>query len=108
MPKSRIHKVVLPLSLLGLAACGASAPATPPDRLSQAGQLAATCSGCHSGASGAIASLVGYSDGALVEAFQRYKTEIDGTSVMHRLARGYTDEQITAISAYLSSQEAAQ
>lgn len=112
MPKPRIQNVVLPLSLLGLAACGASEPAPgfsgSPDQLSPAAQLAATCSGCHSGVNGGIASLVGYSEMTLAEAFQGYKTDADGTTVMHRLARGYSDAQIEAISAYLSTQEGAE
>ena len=110
MPKPRRLNVLVPLSLIGLAACGPSGPQTitssAPDRLGDAAQLAVTCSGCHSDDNGGIVSLKGYSETALKTAFQRYKTEPDGTTVMHRLARGYTDENIAAISAYLATQEA--
>lgn len=34
-----------------------------------------------------------------------YKTEESGTTVMHRLARGYTDEDIALIAAYLTTQD---
>lgn len=112
MPKPRRLNVLVPLSLMGLAACSPSDPqsitTTAPDRLSDAAQLAVTCSGCHSDQSGGIVSLTGYSEAALRTAFQRYKTEPDGTTVMHRLARGYSDENIAAISAYLATQEAAE
>ncbi len=68
---------------------------------SQAAALAAACSGCHSDQSSAIASLENYSENMLLEAFTRYKSEAEGTTVMHRLARGYSDADITAVSAYL-------
>ena len=112
MPKPRRLNVLVPLSLLGLAACSPSGPqtisSTAPDSLSEAAQLAVTCSGCHSDVSGGIVSFTGYSEAALRTTFQRYKTESEGTTVMHRLARGYTDENIAAISAYLATQEAAE
>ena len=112
MPKPRRLNMLVPLSLMSLAACSPSGPQTitssTPDRLSDAAQLAVTCSGCHSDVSGGIVSLTGYSEAALKIALQRYKTDPDGTTVMHRLARGYSDENIAAISAYLATQEAAE
>lgn len=107
-----LRSTLVPLSLLGLAACG-QAPVsadqaisnTKLDLLSQGSLLASTCSGCHSGQSGAIASLDGYSEPTLIEAMYRYKSEVDGTTVMHRLARGYSVEDITAIGAYLGVDE---
>ncbi|KCZ94123.1 c-type cytochrome [Hyphomonas johnsonii] len=35
-----------------------------------------------------------------------YKYDPDGTTVMHRLARGYSDEQIAMISDYLATETA--
>jgi cytochrome c553 len=35
-----------------------------------------------------------------------YKSETSGTTVMHRLARGYTDEDIALIAAYLTTLDA--
>lgn len=34
-----------------------------------------------------------------------YKTEESGTTVMHRIARGYTDDDIALIAAYLTTQD---
>ncbi len=107
-----LRSTLVPLSLLGLAACGQAttakdqAPAdTQLDLPSQGALLAATCSGCHSDQAGAIASLDGYSEPMLIETMLRYKSDVDGTTVMHRLARGYSDEAITAIAAYLGADE---
>ena len=66
--------------------------------------LSTACSGCHSDLGGAIASLSTLSEAALIESLIRYKTEADGTTVMHRLARGYSDEEIALIAAYLGQQ----
>ncbi len=94
------------LSAVGLAACGANSaneampPATDLDR---SATLAATCSGCHAGPETAMISLDGLSKEVLSDAMHRYKSELDGTTVMHRLARGYTDADIDAVSTYLAA-----
>lgn len=108
-----LRLTLVPLSLLGLAACGQAAtsadpaaPDTQSDALSRGALLASTCSGCHSEKAGAIASLDAFSERILIEAMLQYKTETDGTTVMHRLARGYSDEDIAAIGASLGADEA--
>ncbi|MEM9055248.1 MAG: hypothetical protein AAGB16_07975 [Pseudomonadota bacterium] len=98
------------LGLIGLAACG---PSPAPDigasetdiasQTSRSANLSMACSGCHSEAGGAIVSLDSYTEEMLRDAFARYKAEADGTTVMHRLARGYSDEDIDLISAYLGA-----
>ncbi|MEO0551519.1 MAG: hypothetical protein AAFZ91_16505 [Pseudomonadota bacterium] len=67
-----------------------------------AAALVMACSGCHSSSSGAIASLDLYETDLLREAMIRYKSETDGTTVMHRIARGYSDEEIDLITAELT------
>lgn len=102
---------LLPLGFFILAACGQSAEtakSTPaPDQtalMSSGALISATCSGCHSGEGGAIAALTDYSEDQLVESLTDYKRETDGTTVMHRLARGYSDKDIAAVSAYLGKE----
>ena len=96
------------LSLLGLAACGgATGPEQPQSVEQSAGKaalLSATCSGCHSDVSGGIASLQGYSVEALKLSLSTYKSDADGTTVMHRLARGYSETDIELISLYLGAE----
>lgn len=95
------------LGSLCLAACDSSEPASDAfalDSLTSPGaQIALTCSGCHSDAGGAIASLSGYSEVQLRQSLLNYKADRNGSTVMHRLARGYSDEEIAVLSAYLGS-----
>lgn len=83
------------------------APALPVmtvSNVSSVASLSASCSGCH--ASGqAIVSLNQFSAEAIATSLQRYRTE-DGTTVMHRMARGFTEAQINDIAAYLADEAA--
>ena len=112
MPKRWLLAWIGPLSLLSLTACNPGASDPPADISQQiaastdeGARLAAACAGCHSSEPGAIASLVGYSEAQLLERMTAYRSAADGTTVMHRLARGYSDEEIALISAYLSDGE---
>ena len=61
------------------------------------------CSGCHSDLPGsAIPSLKNLSENDLVEKLTTYSTDTDGSTVMHRLARGYTESEIISVSAWLA------
>ena len=103
----------MPLSALAVAACGGSSEPAPAasdgplvERATERGAvLAQACSGCHSESGGAIASLTSYDAAQLRDTLLRYKSETDGTTVMHRLARGYTDDDIDLVSAYLEQVE---
>lgn len=65
--------------------------------------LAASCSGCHSRqTSEAIPSLAGRTADDLKSSFEFYKSDTEGTTVMHRIARGYSDEDIQKIANYLA------
>jgi len=93
-------------SLIILAACGGSAPGSEEEATrtieastSRGVSLALACAGCHSAESEAMVSLEGYGGDALTEALMRYRSEADGTSVMHRLARGYSDTDIALLAA---------
>lgn len=112
MPKHWLLAWIGPLSLLSLTACGPGTSEPKEDNslrvaaTTDAGaRLAAACAGCHSSEPGAIASLVGYTEGRLIERLNTYRTETDGTTVMHRLARGYSEEEIQLVSAYLGQVE---
>ena len=101
------------LSLLSLAACGSSnGPIQPsedssvPALTDKGAMLALACTGCHSNQSDAIASLEGYTEATLIARLEQYKSETDGTTVMHRLARGYSDNEIALVSAALTTEAA--
>ena len=44
--------------------------------------------------------------GRIVSAFNDYKTGVVPATVMHQIAKGYSDEQIRLIAAYLAAQPA--
>lgn len=94
-----------------LAALVAAAP-TP--LLAQSGDtvarsLAATCAACHGtegrGVPQAFAALAGRPKGDLVTILQGYKTGKIPATVMHQLAKGYSDQQIEIIAAYFAAQK---
>jgi len=80
-----------------------SAPTLETAPTGQAALLSASCSGCHMEGGGAIASLAGYDAASLEMRLLSYKTG-DGETVMHRLARSYSDDQIREIAAYLGQE----
>lgn len=97
--------------VLALAACGSTpdspapeAPALPPPALDRAATLALACSGCHGSTGGAIASLDGRPADQIRQSLLRYRSDTAGTTVMHRMMRGYSEADINAISAYLAGE----
>ena len=64
--------------------------------------LALPCSGCHGDGGGAISSLQGRTADQVLVPLLQYKTDAMGTTVMHRMMRGYTVSEIEAISNYLA------
>lgn len=69
--------------------------------------LAGPCANCHGpqGRSpGAIPSIAGLPESVLKARFVAYKSDAPpaGTTIMNRLARGYTDDQIAALARYFA------
>lgn len=64
--------------------------------------IVASCSGCHADTSKAIPSIDALSIKDLANRLKAYQTE-DGSTVMHRIGRGYTDEEIEQIAQILGS-----
>ena len=70
---------------------------------------AASCSNCH-GTNGkaqpGMIPLAGYNAEMLVKAMAEFKSGArPAATVMHQLAKGYSDEQIKAIAAYYAAQK---
>lgn len=83
-----------------------AAEASPANGDTLRGQtLSLTCSGCHGGSGDAIPDYQGLERATLEVRLLAYKTDADGTAVMHRLMRGYDDADIAAVAAYLTSPE---
>ncbi len=93
---------------VGLAAFGIAAWAQPTEADSRnARYLAANCANCHgtTGTSqGATPSLAGQSKNFIVEQMKAFRDGKRPATIMHQLAKGYTDEQIEAIANHFSRQ----
>ena len=72
-------------------------------------RLVATCAACHgtngAGAGNTLPVLAGQPKNALVASMRAFKTGARPATIMHQIAKGYTDEQIEQIAAYLSQQK---
>ena len=110
MRGQRSPLLLMPVALL-LASCS-SAPSPPitssetiklSDSTSTAAALAATCSGCHGPDTNgsAIVTLEGYTSEQISTGFQRYRQDPNGATAMHRMARGYSAQQVQLIADYL-------
>jgi sulfide dehydrogenase cytochrome subunit len=96
--------------LFGAALAAAAFPAfgQSPDP-NVARNLAATCANCHgtSGVSvGVTASLAGMGKDEMVGKLQDFKTGKKPATIMHQLAKGYTDAQIEQLAGWFSAQKA--
>ncbi len=70
--------------------------------------LTASCFGCHGtdgNSPGSIPPLSGKSQEFIVTALQEYKTDASQGTVMNRLAKGYSDEEIELIGAWFAARQ---
>jgi sulfide dehydrogenase cytochrome subunit len=70
--------------------------------------LAATCANCHgtNGASvGGMESLAGKPRDEIVRKMQEFKSGAKPATIMHQLAKGYTDQQIELLAAWFAAQK---
>jgi sulfide dehydrogenase cytochrome subunit len=94
---------------LALAAAPLTAAAQDKDTL-YLRSLAATCANCH-GTDGravpgsAVAGLAGMPRDAMVASLMAFKAGTRPATVMHQIAKGYTDAQIQQIAGYFAAQK---
>ena len=101
-------------ALLAAGTAAAQQPAPPsfaPSNLSPAGvrSLAANCAACHGtngrpAAGSTLAGLAGKPKDELLTAMKQFKQGSKPATVMHQLAKGYSDEEIAALADYFSKQ----
>lgn len=95
------------LPLLCLAAAGAARAQDEPLALRA---LAATCANCH-GTDGRalpdseVPGLAGERAGRLAELLQQFKRGERAATVMHQIAKGYSDAQLEALAGYFSRRQ---
>lgn len=90
-------------------ALSATLPAAAAEAIQAGARLAATCTGCH-GTNGAtqgnaLPALAGQPKDQLLAALKDFKAGKRPATIMTQLAKGYTDEQLEIIAAYLAAQK---
>jgi cytochrome subunit of sulfide dehydrogenase len=94
-------------SWVAAVALAAAAPSAWAQDAHLARNLAATCANCHGtngNARGEMKPLAGLPAEAIVGLMGEYKAgRLNGT-IMHQIAKGYTDEQIKLVAAYFAAQ----
>jgi cytochrome subunit of sulfide dehydrogenase len=94
---TKVRALGLAAVLIGAAVPALAELAAPPG--------AAACSGCHGARTATIIpSLQGQAPDAIVAAMQAFRTGVRPATVMDRIAKGFTDEEIRAIAAWASQQ----
>ena len=82
--------------------------AAPAD-MTLARNLAATCANCHGTngmARGDMKPLAGVSAGKITALVADFKSGNQPATIMHQIAKGYSDEQIALVAAYFAAQPA--
>jgi cytochrome c553 len=92
-----------------LAALAFTASAAMAQDANLARNLAATCANCHGTngiARGDMKPLAGVSAEKIVAAVADYKSGNQPATIMHQIAKGYTDEQIKLVANWFAAQPA--
>ena len=93
------------------AACGvagAAAGLAPPAAAADPQLLASGCTGCHTSSDAlttAIPKIRGLPEPVLLEAMRAFRTGQRAATVMDRLAKGLTDDEIKQLAAYFSARK---
>ena len=99
----RTTQVWLALTLAGTLG---AAPALAADPVARS--YAATCANCHGTnglAQGAIPALAGLPKEQILAQLKAFKDGTRPATIMHQLAKGYTDEQLNLIAGYFATQK---
>lgn len=99
-----MKRTLVPILGAGLIAVGLGGPAAA--EMERGEILALSCMGCHGteGKSpGSMPALNGKSEGYIAEAMLAFRNDDRPATVMNRLAKGYSEDEIEALAAYLAS-----
>jgi cytochrome subunit of sulfide dehydrogenase len=97
-------------ALCALAALGSSAALAQDAQALYVRSLAASCANCHGTdgrtvANSAVPGLAGMPREYMVTQLQAFKAGTRPATVMHQLAKGYSDAQIQQLAAYFAAQK---
>jgi sulfide dehydrogenase cytochrome subunit len=96
------------LMIVGLLAVAVSSQAAALVVVDRGQRLYASCAGCHgtagAGRGGVLPVLAGQPKDALAAGMRAFKAGTRPATIMGQIAKGYTDEQVEQIAAYLAAQ----
>jgi len=100
-------KLLTTVAALCLLAANSAAQAADPNL---GRNLAATCANCHGTNGNAVAgsgmdSLAGMAKTQTLQKLADYKSGAKPATIMHQIAKGYTDEQLDLIATYFAAQK---
>jgi cytochrome c553 len=98
------------LLIAAAAACGWAQAQSADDNARTARYLAANCANCHGTtgtAQGSMPSLAGQQKAYIVDQMKAFRDGKRPATIMHQLAKGYTDQQIELIADHFSRQKPA-
>jgi cytochrome c553 len=93
-------------AIAGIAVSVLALSATAQAQTLQVKQWVASCAACHGTdgySEGGMASLAGQKKSDIIEKMNEYKSGKRVATIMHQLAKGYSDEQIEQIAAYYAA-----
>jgi cytochrome c553 len=106
MDAFRLRLVAVALAVLAVVAVSRAASAQSP---SSGRTLVATCANCHGTKAqdaGAIPSIAGRPREVIAGQLRRFRAGAPEATLMHQLAKAYTDEEIEMLAAHFASRRA--
>jgi sulfide dehydrogenase cytochrome subunit len=104
-PPTKARRLILLFALVQMA----SLEAAPTAALRPSPEaMAYACAGCHGSGGHALAptpSLAGKPEAELIQLMRDFKSGQKTSSIMNRIARGYADEDFTALAAFFNHQK---
>lgn len=103
------HWIALRWAAAAMSMCAGAAFAQDVQALRHSA-LAATCANCHGSGGRApqgssLASLAGMPATVFAERMKSFKAASDGSTVMHQIAKGFSDAQIEQMAAFFAAQK---
>ena len=100
-----MNRIFLLAVVLAIAPLGARAQGADPNLGRMLASNCATCHGTNGASVGGMPGLAGRPRAALLQMLREYRDGKRPATIMHQLAKGYTDAQLEAVSSYLSAQK---